>query len=327
MVCPVGLTAPTACAAMRAGIERKRELPYQTDDGLPIVGSYVPTIGELDVMGRDRWIRLLALALLDLRRDRGDAIPGRRPLVLVLPRTASNDRDWVIARLSEALQTRLDSRSISFVHRGSSGGYHALALARSTLTRGEATEVVVGAADSLVNARSLLALDRERRLLTETNSDGVIPGEAGAALIVALQPRGGLGIVRGIGFGEEPGRLDNDVPLRGRGIVAAARAALEEAGLAMHDMDVRLSDASGEAYAFREQVICISRLLRRNKTSFPLWLAALTLGDTGAAAGLCNLIYALHAIRRRAFPGRRAIAYASSDDGDRAALVLDQPSR
>ena len=151
----------------------------------------------------------------------------------------------------------------------------------------------------------------------------VHPGEAAVAVLLALHAQGAQGIIRGIGFGMEPGLLSNDVPLRGQGIVTAAREALGEAALDMHDMDVRASDAAGESYAFKEQSLVVTRLLRRNKDRFPLWLPALTLGDTGAAAGLCGLSLILHAYKRGYFPGRLAIAYSAADEGQRAAIVVD----
>lgn len=39
LTCPVGLRWVHACAAMRAGIDRKQELPYCDDEGRRLVGS------------------------------------------------------------------------------------------------------------------------------------------------------------------------------------------------------------------------------------------------------------------------------------------------
>ena len=171
----------------------------------------------------------------------------------------------------------------------------------------------------------------DESLLVHGESDGVIPGEAAACLLLARPEarRGGKGsqvlaTIRGIGFGEERSLRSNDIPLRADGLTAAAKAALGEAGLAMHDMDFRLSDAAGDSYAFKEQSLVVTRLLRKNKESFPLWLSADSLGDVGAAAGLCGLATAIAAFRRGYAPGPRAIAFASSESGARAALVLEK---
>ena len=106
-------------------------------------------------------------------------------------------------------------------------------------------------------------------------------------------------------------------------MVAAARAALGEAGLSLHDMDFRLSDATGEGYFFREQLLLLTRLLRQRKPDFPIWLCAATLGYVGLAAGLCSLVQAIIACRRGYAPGPRSIATVGSLQGERAALILE----
>jgi 3-oxoacyl-[acyl-carrier-protein] synthase-1 len=174
-----------------------------------------------------------------------------------------------------------------------------------------------------VGAHALLRLSEKRRLLVQENSDGVTPGEAAAALVLSAHKQGALAAVLGLGVGHEASSLENDVPMRGEGITAAARAALAEAGLAFHDMDFRISDAAGETFFFKEQILLISKLLRAQKEEFPLWLAAESIGDSGAAAGVCGLSYALGAFARGRAPGRRVIAFAGNEKGQRGALVME----
>jgi 3-oxoacyl-[acyl-carrier-protein] synthase-1 len=204
----------------------------------------------------------------------------------------------------------------------------ALARARELVLSGEAPAVLVGAADSLVSPRRLLELSRADRLLTEDNADGVIPGEAAACVLVARQGGGALGRIGGIGFGQEPASLDNDVPLRADGLVAASRAALSEASAALQDMQVRVSDAAGEGYAFREQALTVGRLLRVNMERFPLDLPARALGDTGCAASLCGIVLGLpRVVPSGAGVPRHIIAYSSGAAGERAAVVLERLER
>jgi 3-oxoacyl-[acyl-carrier-protein] synthase I len=179
----------------------------------------------------------------------------------------------------------------------------------------------------LINAATLQALQRAGRLLTEDNSDGVIPGEAAACLLLHAYEKRAWAHVSGLGLAHEPGLPTNDVPLRGDGVVAAAHAALGEVGLGLHDIDVRVSDAAGESYHFKEQVLLMSRLLRQRKEGFPLLLCATQLGDTGAAAGLVGIISAIEDVQRGFAPGRRAIAFAGASDGRRGAAVLEIEKR
>ena len=98
-----------------------------------------------------------------------------------------------------------------------------------------------------------------------------------------------------------------DEPLLGVGLTRAADLALTEAGVGMHDIDFRLSDVTGESYGFKEQVLAVNKLLKVHKEEFPLWHYADAIGDTGAAAGLCQLAIAYQAFVKGYAPGRRAV--------------------
>src|SRR5690606_28481597 len=157
---------------------------------------------------------------------------------------------------------------------GAHGGYAALERGRACVRAGRPS--IVAAAESQVTARALLALSQRQRLQVEGNSDGVIAGEAAAAVLLTADGRQALARIRGLGFAREPSSLDNDVPLRAEGLLHAARAALLEAGLEPHELDFRVSDAAGESFYFKEQALLASRLLRERKAEFPLWLPAET---------------------------------------------------
>lgn len=323
MACPIGLTAASACAAMRAGVDRWQDLDYRDDDGEAILGSRIPELPE-GTSRRKRCIGLLARALRDVQLGAPSVELARTAIFLRLPCERGGDLASTLAReLSAELGTTLDPGAIHLAE----DGVDALRLldeARNHLHDAGTRACLVCAADSLVDARSLLALARDRRLKTPHNADGVIPGEAAACVRLVRQDNRAPVRVRGIGSATEPGLLTNDVPLRGEGLAAAARSALDEAGLAMHDLDFRLSDAAGEAYHFKEQTLVLARLLRQNMKAFPLWLAAQTLGHVGQAAGLCNLVWATVALTRGYAPGPRAIVFAGDDGGRRSAVVVER---
>ena len=326
MACPLGLTVASACAAMRLGIDRKQELRYRTDDGEPIRGSMLAALGD-DVKGRERWFQLLVRSLSDLGRHLQPSLLEESPVILVVPEAGCDAQRWLLPLLSRTLGRGFEPPRVQCMFGGSAAGYAGIAAARRRMLEEGVKNVIVCAADSLIDAQRLLPLSRGRRLVTENNPDGLLPGEAAVSLLLARERQEALAAVHGIGFGQEPGLLGNDVPLRGRGMTDAVRQALREAALGFHDMDVRLSDASGEAYHFKEQVLVVSRLLRQNKAEFPLWLPASTLGATGTAAGFCSIAQAVDAFRGGTFPGERAIACAGSDEGARAALVLARVAR
>lgn len=324
MACPVGLTWASACAAMRAGITRKWISSYRDNQGREIVVSYLRDHIPETASCEERWLFLLAYALEDLSRTAGLQALERMPFFLALP-LDSRGRPVPTALVRDALATRLGLRipleNLHILVEGTCGGLASLDSGRASARAGR--PCVVAAADSLLSARRLLALSGRDRLRVDGNSDGVTPGEAAGAVILTADRQHALANIRGLGLAKEMALLDNDVPLRAEGLIAAARAALLDAGLEMHELDFRISDAAGESFYFKEQALLVSRLLRQPKAQFPLWLPADCLGHTGASAGLSGVLWAMAAWARHYAPGKRAMVCAGSDDGARSAVVLE----
>ncbi|REG25993.1 3-oxoacyl-[acyl-carrier-protein] synthase-1 [Archangium gephyra] len=331
MSCPVGLYAQAACAAIRAGIVRFQELPYQDNKGRAIVGSCVASL-PFSLQRRERLVGLLALALEDGLRQTPSLDLQRTPLIVGVAEPGSPGGEAaltedLIARVEFRLQRHFHPRLSRVLAKGNTAGFHGLDIARQVLQRREAAACIVCGVDSLINANALLWLGEHLRLKTEDESDGIIPGEAAACVILEPYPgkkQGTLAMVRGVGFGHEEASLLSDEPLRAAGLAGAARAALADAGLSMHELDFRLSDAVGEHYGFKEQTLAMTRLLSERKEHFPLWLSAETLGEIGAAAGLCQLVLAARAFQRGYAPGPKAICCTSSLLGDRAVAIMER---
>jgi 3-oxoacyl-[acyl-carrier-protein] synthase-1 len=182
--------------------------------------------------------------------------------------------------------------------------------------------------DSYINASSLSWLDQHWRLKTPENSDGLIPGETAAAVLLQyLPPAHTVSALKvsGIGFGKEKATVLSEEPLMAEGLTEATRAALMEAGVAMHNIAFRLSDVSGESYGFKEQALVVGRLLRVHREEpYPIWHRAENVGDIGAAAGISQLIAAFFAYKNDYAPGNRVVCFTSAVPGDRAVAVLEQ---
>jgi len=236
----------------------------------------------------------------------------------------------LVARVEHRLERTFHPGLSRVLIGGSVAGYQALEAARKLLWERRGSACLVCAVDSFIDARSLLWLEEHGRLKTQRNADGVIPGEAAACVRVELRartPRQSLAMIEGLGFARELATVLNDEPLRAEGLVEAGQAALEEAGLRMEDMELRLSDVSGELYAFKEQTLALTRLLRVKRESLPLWLCAESIGEVGAAASLCQLVRVAQAWQRSYAPGARAMCFASSISGARAVAVVRRPKQ
>src|SRR5262245_12431910 len=325
LVCPVGLTPESAAAAMRAGIDAFGELPYVDRMGEPIVGATVPDLPP-DVHGRARVIELLAHALetIEARLPRGLTLTNL-PLIL-----CTRDAERPGARLNQIVGEVERRLGIVFrrdgsihVARGSVSAFGGLNCARRLFSDGLNHACVIAAVDTLVDARTLAWLDQAKRLRTSEQIDGVIPGEAACVMLATRRPMTSSAlVVRGLGFAEETATLLNEEPFLGKGMAAAVKAALGEAGVAMHDVAFRLSDVAGESYAFEELVLAQSRLMRTTRERQDLWHPAGFVGDCGAAAGLVQLAWAEQAFARSYAPGPIALAHGSAAPGARAAAVV-----
>jgi 3-oxoacyl-[acyl-carrier-protein] synthase-1 len=328
MACPVGLSAMSACAALRAGISAFHELPYFDTASQYVVGSVVPGLAS-DFESDERLIELLCMAIADCQRgatERWDRVAllvslaePERPAVGPAP------ADSVISRVAERLGHGFDPELSQVVRRGRTGCFHALRIARQLLHSQRSASCLVCGVDSYNNPQTLRWLERAWRLKTSENRDGVIPGEAAAAILVRRDPPESTAAVRiiGLGFGHESAHILNDDPLLGLGLTEATRKAIGDAGIEMHDIGLRLSDVTGEAYTFKEQSLMLARLLRVSVEDLPIWHCADAIGDTGAAAGCCQLVVAHQALAKGYAPGHSVACFTSSDLGGRAVAVVN----
>ena len=79
-----------------------------------------------------------------------------------------------------------------------------------------------------------------------------------------------------------------------------------------------------EQYGFKEQGLMVARLVKSHMDSLPIWHFADAIGDTGAAAGICQLVGAFHAFAKGYAPGHLALCCTCAVRGGRAAAVVQR---
>jgi 3-oxoacyl-[acyl-carrier-protein] synthase I len=182
---------------------------------------------------------------------------------------------------------------------------------------------VVAGVDSLLVGLTLNAYNKAGRLLTEANSNGFIPGEAAASVLVGPSSVPGPRLTcRGLGYGSEPAPILSEEPLRADGLREAIINAFQDASATWEDIDYRITDANGEQYWFKEASLALTRTMRIRKVEMDLWHPADCVGEIGAAVVPCVLGVALYADRKCYAPGPGVLCHFSADGPERGVLVL-----
>nr|MDQ2695983.1 hypothetical protein [Pseudomonadota bacterium] len=262
MVSGVGLSAPASCAAIRCAIDNFQETRFMDSGGEWIRGCAVPL--EQPWRGIARLTKMLAMALAECLGSQPRLNPQHIPLLLCV---AEPDRPGRLDGLDDELLPAVEKELASHFHeesqliaQGRAGGVTALLQARRLICEQGCPAVVVAGVDSLLVGPTLNAFEERERLLTSNNSNGFIPGEAAAAILVQGPQRREEPqlLCRGLGFGTEQATVEAELPLRADGLVQAIRAALAEAGCDLGALDFRITDNSGEQYGFKEASLALT---------------------------------------------------------------------
>jgi 3-oxoacyl-[acyl-carrier-protein] synthase-1 len=326
LVTGVGLNAPATCAAIRCAIDNFQETRFMDAGGEWIMGCEVPL--EQPWRGTTKLVKMLAMALRECAATSPGIDLAATPIILCL---AEQDRPGLLPNLVHevwtGIQQALDFRFQSWkvVTEGRVGFAIGLHHARKLIYSQGAPRVIIAGVDSLLVGPTLTAFEERERLLTSQNSNGFIPGEAAAAILVqAPQPSDQPQLVcTGIGFGVEQATEDSEEPLRADGLVKAIKAALDDAGCDMGDLDFRITDISGSQYQFKEAALALSRILRKRKEEFDIWHPADCVGEVGAAIGGIMAAVIEAACRKGYSKGKRILFHVGNSDGKRVASVCE----
>ena len=324
MVTAVGLDAPSACAAMRAGIDGFQETHFQSGPGEALIGAPVPL--PRGWIGEKRLAHLAAGAICEAFETVPEA-RGQSAVILCLP---EEDRPGRPVRDERAMMRNMldiaeippQVRSLSVSH-GRPSGHVALDHARRILAANETPFVLIVVVDSYLTTHAVAHYRSQRRLLTQANPDGFIPGEAAAAILCTKAGTGGFRLF-GLGLSREKSFIynDEDIPFRGDGIVEAYKSAFLQTGIEMNGLGYRISDLIGEAYFFKQTALASIRLIRGHHGFQDLWSPAESLGNVGASVVPLMIGMAWTAARKGYSGGNPVLVEASNDTGACAAAVF-----
>jgi 3-oxoacyl-[acyl-carrier-protein] synthase-1 len=328
-VTAVGLTAAQTCAAIRANIKRISPIEAQIVDWREAkVGARVSADPRLRIDERE-W--LLNLAGRALRECEPDADPDTA-LVWLVPE-AHREHPLVLGVSDGELLNELErhiGRQFSphsrVLHGGAAAVIEALAIARELFEAGAVRRCLIGGADSLLRRVDLERLERANRLLGATQSQGLVPGEGAAFMLVGRHepdPKApARARVHGLGLGYEPNTVLGSEYSVGDGFAAALEAALADAGLSEAEVAFVAGNFNGERYDAWERAHGHSRNYRTRRERLHVAWPAASVGELGVAGGVMALIYAAAAIDGEFAPGPIATVEARSDGQLRGIAIV-----
>ncbi len=332
----VGLGAASSAAAVRAAISGVRVHPFLIDQ----VGQRVAAAmdGKLDPLltGPERLAALAIPALLEacapLTSHAGEP-RLRLAIYLALPEFrpgfAGADAAAVRSLLSRSEGLPIDISEVSVFDGGHAAGLAALAKAFQQIQRDELEACLVGGVDSYVEAATIEWLDANRQLSGGVARSAFVPGEgAGFCLLVTDRVRARFGLpshacVAAVGVGHERHVIKTPETCLGEGLTAAVHEAVKNLNPREERINNVICDLNGERYRGEEWGFVCLRLPQYFEDPTAYRSPADCWGDVGAASGPLFVALACQAAARGYATGPLTLVWASSENGLRAAAMLE----
>jgi 3-oxoacyl-[acyl-carrier-protein] synthase-1 len=331
-VTAVGLTAPSAAAAVRAGIPGFGEHPFMVDrQGEPMVVAAVPSQGE-EADGNDRFGRLAKPALREAllpveshRREIGDI-----PLFIGLPPQRPGRPAELERQMTDALGRVGGISSVDCTANGHAAGLMALGAAARKVIANPSGFYLAGGVDSYLEPETLEWLEANDQLHGGPNAYGFTPGEAaGFCLLCSHQAaeRYRLQILARVwaaATARETKLIKTETVCLGKGLTEVFEKVFAQLPSPTAKVDDVICDMNGETYRAGEYGFAVSRLSNRFVNASDFVAPADCWGDVGAASGPL-FVSMVAAAGQRGYTGARFnLLWTSSETGERSAVIAHQ---
>jgi len=328
LVSNVGLCRSSTLAAYRAQLANFNETRFKDKNGEWLLGAEIPL--ELPVRGKARLIELAAAAVEEALDEMDDTRENRKrkdiPLLLCLACAGRKgqvitDPIMFFSELKEKIGMTFSEES-QILQQGKISVSNAIAMAESLLYDHRREYVLVVGVDTLLTAKTLKAYDDASMLFTRTTSNGFIPGEGAACIVLgkaSTDIHGSGSRLLGTGHGAQPKRKSNEEPLKADGMISAIQMGLASANIPMSAISFWFYDNDVAYQSAKEATLTELRLLRGENIIIERMSPISVFGETGVVSLFIMLVL---------FPmvsdvGVRGLLTAISDETDqRVALVL-----
>ena len=357
-VTPVGLSADASAAAFRASIPGMGPIlstliasdsggpepitggrvPLEWFDGGPRdeewpgherFGTPIPTPDHLLVEdGLERLVRLAVPAATESLRGQLGTSPPPTEFGLYLGIGAGESRETgqaLAAAVAKALSGFRPAKTQVY-RLGRAAGLVALHSAAADIADGKIRGAIVGGVDSLVRPTTFGKMSAAGLVKAAADAPGVMPGEAAAFCVLEKDPRASAIVwLQVTAYAEEPTAGTTD-PNQGVGLTKVLRA-VREAGDFSHSPLV-ICDLDGDRYRALEWGLVGVRVFGdlhedpEAPAAGQTWHPADCVGDTGAASGIMNCVWAAEILRKGYGRVDRIVVWGASHERPRAAALL-----
>lgn len=195
----------------------------------------------------------------------------------------------------------------------------AIGEATNLIRRGDAVAMISGGCHSMIHPFGVTGFNRLTALSTRNDTpatacrpfdrmrDGFVLGEGAGMLILEelshARARGAKVHAEVVGYGSTADAFRiTDIHEDGRGGIAAMRAAIEDAGLRPEDIDYISAHGTGTQENDKTETLAIRTLFGEHVRNLPISSVKSMIGHLIAAAGACELITCILAIRDGMLP-------------------------
>ncbi|MFV2058278.1 MAG: hypothetical protein ACC707_17570 [Thiohalomonadales bacterium] len=271
----------------------------------------------------DRMIMCLQNAILDaierLPPVTLNGVDKKQLFMIITPATVfERSRTINIDSWKEFLKEELDEFSASQVHfiNADANVTKNLQIALAAINEGKFDTLIFAGVDSLVNDITCNELVTQNKLCSNTISDGVIPGEAAACVVIEkidAKKTNALAIIKNLAFAEEPNSGKPHLKQLS-GLSQAIQSVTQQAGQLPDDIDCIIRNSTTEQHFELEwyqttQRIWSNKLSEKDRVAYQLGeldeppklksrklpeelKTSYTLGEIGAASIPLNLVLA-----------------------------------
>lgn len=336
---PLGLSAETSAAAMRAGISRLVEHPFMVDaNGDRIINGRDPVLDPA-LLGAKRLVEIAKSPLLEVAAKLSEKTEVRIPVTCLLglpeerPGFSNPDADLVAQALRDLPLPGLSEVTLEPFGRGHAAALAGLAEARSRIERGQSEICIVGGVDSYLHHETLDWLQSHRQLAIADARSAFYPGE-GAGFVALANDRArrqhqwsSLATLEGTGIANETKLIKSDDDNFGEALTRAVIAAASGVRGASGAIEEIYCDINGERFRAEEWGFVLLRAAQFFRDGTQYRCPAAGWGDMGAASAALNAALAIPRWNNDLARGPLAMLWGSSESGLRAAVLLQQGGR